>query len=124
MKFHLQAVTGNVVTGLGPGWVRVNATEYRESLLLDARDIVPGWARAGFTGLTVEDFARMLALAPEIAILGTGARQRFPHPRLYHALTEAGVGLEVMDTAAACRTYNIIAGEGRRVAVGLLIEAT
>jgi uncharacterized protein len=121
VKFHLQAATGNVVTGFGRGWIRIGAAEYRENFLLDPSEIVPGWGREGFDALVPEDFARMLAMSPEIALLGTGTRQRFPHPRLYRALTEAGIGLEVMDTGAACRTYNIIAGEGRRVAAGLII---
>jgi uncharacterized protein len=121
LKFHLQAASGNVITGFGVGWIRVGATEYRESFLLDPTEVVAGWGRGGFDALGADDFARMLALQPQIAILGTGARQRFPHPRLYRVLTEAGIGLEVMDTAAACRTYNIIAGEGRKVVAGLLI---
>jgi len=123
MKFHLQDASGHVVTAFGPSWVRIGSAEYRESVLLDPTDVAPGWAPGGFDALTAADFERMLARAPEIALLGTGVRQRFPHPRLYRALTAAGVGLEVMDTAAACRTYNIIAGEGRRVVAGLLIEA-
>ncbi len=122
VKFHLQTASGNVITGFGRGWVRVGVTEYRESLLLDAAEVVAGWGREGFDALRADDFERMLAMAPEIALVGTGSRQRFPHPRLYRALTEAGIGIEIMDTAAACRTFNIIAGEGRRVVAGLLIE--
>jgi uncharacterized protein len=121
MKFHLQSASGNIITGSGPGWVRVGAAEYRDNLLVTAEEIITGWAASGFAGLEPSDFGRMLALMPEIVLLGTGPRQRFPHPRLYRALTEAGIGLEVMDTKAACRTYNIIAGEGRRVAAGLLL---
>ena len=60
-------------------------------------------------------------LEPEIALLGTGDRQRFPHPRLIQALMARGIGVEVMDTSAACRTYNIVMLEGRRVAAALLL---
>ncbi len=123
MKFHLQGSSGNTVTGVGAGWVRVGAVEYRENLLLSPEALETGWADGGFDALDEADFARLLALAPEVALLGTGARQRFPHPRLYRALTEAGVGLETMDTPAACRTFNILAAEGRRVAMGLLLDA-
>ncbi len=121
MKFHLQTASGNLITAFGPGWVRVGATEYRENLLLAPEEIIAGWAQGGFAALAASDFDRVLALTPEVVLLGTGERQRFPHPQLYRALAEAGIGLEVMDTKAACRTYNIVAGEGRRVAAGLLL---
>ena len=75
--------------------------------------------RAG--SLSESDFAALAALTPEVALFGSGATMRFPHPRLTRALTEARIGLEVMDTPAACRTYNILAAEGRRVAAAILI---
>jgi uncharacterized protein len=121
MKFHLAPTTGNVVTGLGPGWVRIGAQEYRASLVLTAERVVTGWAAGGFDGLTEADFAGLLVHAPAIVLFGTGAAIRFPHPRQTRALTEARVGLEVMDTAAACRTFNILAAEGRKVVAALLI---
>jgi uncharacterized protein len=123
MKFHLQQAGGHTITGFGPGWIRVDATEFRDSLLLAADAIVPGWRPGGFDALAPGDFARILALSPEIVLLGTGERQRFPRPALYRVLVEAGVGIEVMDTGAACRTYNIIAGEGRRVVAALIVES-
>ena len=120
VKFHLSKGEGNVVTGTGPGWVRVGGDEHRESLILTAEAIVAPWART-FEALEPADFDRVLALRPAIVLLGTGARQRFPHPRLYRALIDAGVGVEVMDSGAAARTYNIIAAEGRRVAAALIL---
>lgn len=120
VKFHLSLAEGNVVTGSGPGWVRVGADEHRESLVIVPDAIVKPWA-ATFESLTPADFDRVGALAPEIVLLGTGARQRFPHPRLYQALTAAHIGVEVMDSGAAARTYNIIAAEGRRVAAALIL---
>ena len=121
MKFHLANATGNTVTGLGAGWVRIGATEYRANLVLLPDAIIADWAPGGFDGLTEADFAQLAAAKPDVALLGTGATLRFPPPRLTRALVEAGIGLEVMDTAAACRTYNILAAEGRKVAAGLLI---
>ena len=121
MKFHLAQSEGNVVTGSGPGWVRVGADEHRDSLVIAPDAIVKPWASGGFDALTEYDFERIKSLEPEIVLLGTGARQRFPHPRLYRVLTNARIGVEVMDSAAAARTYNIIAAEGRRVAAALLI---
>jgi uncharacterized protein len=121
MKFHLSTPSGNVVTGQGEGWVRIGVEEHRASLVLTADAVAEGFAPGGFDGLTEADFAALLAHAPEIVLLGTGTTLRFPHPRLTRALAEAGVGLEVMDTAAACRTFNILAADGRRVVAALLL---
>jgi len=121
VKFHLSTTAGNVVTAFGPGWVRIGATEYRENLVLTAEAVTTGFAPAGFEGLAESDFATLAGARPDVVLLGTGGTLRFPHPRLTRALTDAQVGLEVMDTAAACRTYNILAAEGRRVAAALLI---
>ncbi len=121
MKFHLSTTSGNVVTGLGPGWVRIGATEYRESLVLTPETVVPGFAPAGFDGLAAAEFEALLSYEPEVVLFGAGASLRFPHPSLTRALTDARVGLEVMDTPAACRTFNILAAEGRSVVAALLI---
>ena len=121
MKFHLQAPTTNVVTASGPGWVRVGQVEYRQNLVLLPDAIVEGWAPDGFAALTERDFASLLAARPELVLLGTGARQQFPHPKLLQALAAAHVGVEAMDTRAACRTFNILVAEGRRVAAALVL---
>jgi len=113
-----------MVTGTGPGWIRVGTTVYQESMVLTPTEVKTGWGSAGFAGLTPADFEGLLATDPEVVLLGTGRSLRFPHPRLSQALARAGVGLEVMDTAAACRTYNILAAEGRRVTAALLLEET
>jgi uncharacterized protein len=81
---------------------------------------VQAWTAASFDSLSDSDFAALLNLSPELVLLGTGTRQRFPHPRLTRALTEARIGIEVMNTAAACRTYNILMSEGRRVVAAFL----
>jgi uncharacterized protein len=121
VKFHLATASGNIVTGLGPGWVRIGATEYRENLVLTPVTISTGFAPAGFDGLEDADFERLLAHKPEVVLFGTGPTIRFPHPRLTRALTDARIGLEVMDTPAACRTFNILAAEGRSVVAALLL---
>ncbi len=121
VKFHLSSTSGNVVTGLGPGWVRIGATEYRENLVVTPEAVATGWATGGFDALAESDFAPLAQGKPDVVILGTGSSIRFPHPRLSRALVDAGIGLEVMDTAAACRTYNILAAEGRRVAAALIV---
>jgi uncharacterized protein len=121
MKFHLSTSTGNVVTGLGVGWIRIGPQEYRTNLVLTPEAVVTDWAGAGFEGLSATDFARLLGYGPEIVLVGTGATIHFPHPRLTRALTDARIGFEVMDTAAACRTFNILAAEARKVVAGLII---
>ena len=124
LKFHLATAAGNVVTGVGAGWLRVNADVHRQSLLLAPDAIVTPWAPAGFAGLTEDDFAPLLDLRPAVVVFGSGATLRFAHPRLTRALVAARIGVETMDTAAACRTYNILAAEGRRVAAALIVEGT
>ena len=122
MKFHLQAPSSNLVTGTGPGWVRVGTQDYRSSVVLTPSQVDAGFAPQGFEGLAAGDFQRLLASSPEIVLLGTGASQRFPHPRVIAPLLEARVGIEVMDTRAACRTYNILVAEGRNVVAALIVE--
>jgi len=122
MKFHLNAGEGNVFTGYGDDYVRLGIVEYRENVLVTPQRIVTGWCPGGFDTLAEADFVAITALQPEIVLLGTGARQRFPSPRLTRALAEARIGLDVMDTPAACRTFNILAAEERKVAVAILLD--
>ena len=122
LKFHLQAPAANVITGFGDGWIRIGADEYHEGVVILPDRVVTGWAPAGFDALAAEDFAGLLASGPEIVLLGTGRRHRFPHPRLVASLIEARTGIEAMDTGAACRTFNILVAEGRRVVAALAIE--
>jgi uncharacterized protein len=121
MKLHLATTTANVITALGDGWVRVGQVEYRGNLVLTADTVAEGWAPAGFEALAESDYAGLLATRPDVVLLGTGQALRFPHPRLTRALTAAQVGVEVMDTAAACRTFNVLAAEGRRVTAALIL---
>jgi uncharacterized protein len=121
MKFHLQTPSSNLVTGTGPGWIRVGQTEYRSNVVLLPDVVIEGWAPNGLDALTEADYAALLAHKPEMVLLGTGDRQRFAHPRLLQPLAAAHVGVEVMDTRAACRTFNILVAEDRRVAAALIV---
>ncbi|HVO87199.1 MAG TPA: MTH938/NDUFAF3 family protein, partial [Casimicrobiaceae bacterium] len=103
MKFHLQTPAANLITGVGAGWIRIGQQEYRENVVLTAEGVRTGFAPDGFDALTREDFAQLASDAPDVVLLGTGSSQRFPHPRLTQDLLAAHVGLEVMDTRAACR---------------------
>ena len=122
MKFHLQNTGGLLITGTGDGWVRVNSDEYRENVVVTPEGVTTGWAPAGFAALAEDDFRALLVQRPEVVLLGTGIRQLFPEPRLLRALIDARVGVEVMDTRAACRTYNILVAEGRSVTAALILE--
>ena len=120
MKLHASGASGvNTITGYGEGYVMVNG-ERRESSVVVMPDRTENWTVERFEDLTAEDFTFLQRLQVEIVLLGTGARQRFPHPRLTAALAQAGIGLEVMDIQAACRTYNILVAEQRKVAAALL----
>ena len=122
MKLHASGPSGvNTITGYGEGYVMVNG-ERRSSSVVVLPDRVEQWPAKSFDALSTEDFAFLGGLSAEIVLLGTGARQRFPPPQLTAELARAGVGLEVMDLQAACRTYNILVAEERKVAAALLFE--
>jgi uncharacterized protein len=122
VKLHAAGpATYNTITGYGEGYVQVNSQRYESSLIVMAEKVL-SWSASDFSGLKNEDFEKLKSLAPEIVLLGTGPTQRFPHPSLTAALTAAGIGVEVMDLKAACRTYNILAAEERKVAAALLFR--
>ena len=121
MKLQLSRPLGlNQITGHGPGHVLVNGVRHEASLIVLPDEVVANWAGV-FEGLEPRHFDALALRAPEIVLLGSGPRLRFPAPALYAGLVKARIGVEVMDTAAACRTYNILATEGRRVAAALLL---
>jgi uncharacterized protein len=122
VKLHASGPSGvNTITGYGEGYVMVNG-ERRSASVVVLPDRVEQWSAGGFDSLTADDFQFLKQLGAEIVLLGTGPRQRFPDPRLTAALAQAGIGLEVMDVQAACRTYNILVAEERKVAAALLFE--
>lgn len=122
MKLHL-ANPGDtkLFTAHGSGHVMVNGERFERSIVVLAEEVRSDWNVAGFDGLEEGHFNYFLALKPDVLLLGTGEKQRFPHPRLYRALTDAGIGVECMDTPAACRTYNILVTEDRKVVAAILI---
>ena len=121
MKLHLSRLSGlNQITGHGPGHVMVNGVRHEASLIVLPDEVVTDWVDC-FENLDAPHFDALAIRAPEIVLLGSGPRLRFPSPGLYAVLVKARIGVEVMDTAAACRTYNILAAEGRRVAAALLL---
>ena len=124
MKFQLdEPQGGNSISRLDGHSVWVNGRPHGASLLVPWRGEVQDWAPARFEDLDESHFQQILALRPELVVFGSGARLRFARPALYHCLIEARIGIETMDLAAACRTYNVLASEGRSVLAALLIEA-
>ena len=122
MKLHASAPSGaQVVTAYGDDYVAVNGVRHEQSIVV-LPDRVQPWAARSFESLTEADFAELLQAGADILILGTGAKQRFPHPRLTAPLARSGIGLEVMSLHAACRTYNILVAEERKVAAALLFR--
>jgi len=113
----------NAITAYVPGMVRVNAQPCTTSLVLPWRGPLLAWPCDAFEQLRAEHFEQLVALAPELVIFGSGLRLRFAAPALMRSLIERRIGVETMDTAAACRTYNVLAGEGRAVVAALLLEA-
>ena len=122
MKFHLtQAAGQNMITGYGDGYIAVNTQRYTRPVIVTPNREISDWDVENFAALTRGHFEALLELKPEIVLLGTGERQQFPRPELTRVLTEAGVGVEAMDTKAACRTYNILMSEGREVLAAILV---
>ena len=123
MKLHLEQLADiNAITGYGAGYVQVNQTRHEGSLIVLPQQLIQNWRPQSFADLQAEDFAELARLPVEIVLLGTGDTLRFPHPRLTRVLMEKRIGLEAMGTAAACRTYNILMGEGRKVTLALVIN--
>jgi uncharacterized protein len=125
MKFQPDRLEGvNVISRHEAGSVWVNATAWSRSVLVPARGDARSWPVARFDELAAAHFEQLLAFEPELVIFGSGNRLRFVPPALQRALIERGIGVETMDTVAACRTFNVLATEGRAVAAALLIEDT
>jgi len=122
MKLHLTQQAGqNLFTAYGAGYVMVNQQRFETSLIVLPDKLINDWPPRSLDDLNEAHFVYLATLDAEIVLLGTGNMLRFPHPRLSNPLAQARIGFEVMDTFAAARTYNILMGEGRRVAAALLL---
>lgn len=122
MKFQPDTLEGvNAIARIEPGRVWVRQEAFSHSVLVPWRGVVQTWAAHEPSDLTATHFEPLVALAPELVIFGSGPRHTFISPQLYRALIEQRIGIETMDTAAACRTYNVLVSEGRRVVAALLL---
>ena len=123
MKLHLSNTAGlNLFTAYGDDYVAVNHEKHEKNLIVLSTSIISGWCAATPVTLAEADMQKLLELDSEIILLGTGGHQRFVHGTLMRPFASAGIGLEVMDLKAACRTYNILVAEGRKVAAALLFD--
>jgi uncharacterized protein len=122
LKLHLNtSISQKIFTAHGEGYVAVSRERFEHSIVVTPEQVLDDWQPQDFDALDETHFAYFLALKPEILIFGTGAQQRFAHPQLYQALVAAGIGVEFMNTAAACRTYNVLMAEDRKVVAAILL---
>lgn len=122
MQLHLdQPGTRNIIRAYAAGYVLINDLRVTQPVLITPEQLVNPWTECDFTSLRPEDLERVAALQPDIALLGTGARLRFPAASILAPLRQRHISVEVMDTGAACRCYTVLAAEGRNVAAALLM---
>jgi uncharacterized protein len=130
MKLQPDKSDRQIINAYGPGWVSVGSIvagvpqteKITHSIVIGSQGERLDWAGVGFEQLSAELFDQLAQLKPELVVFGSGSKLRFPHPSLQRALMAARIGLETMDTLAACRTYNILAGEDRHVIGVFLID--
>jgi uncharacterized protein len=123
VKFQPDHLAGtNAITRHEPGALWVGNLRFERSVLVPWRGEVAPWAPARVDQLASQHFDAVLGLKPELVIFGSGPRLRFVSPALLRSLIERGIGVETMDTAAACRTYNVLVAEGRSAVAALLLE--
>ncbi len=119
MKFTRELPGTLTVRSVGCDGIRINDAVFSSAIALTPEDVIDCWPRVPVAELTESDFSDLLQHSPELVLLGTGAAQEFPPKELVFAFARRGIGLEVMDSAAAARTFNVLAGEGRQVAAVL-----
>ena len=122
MALHLNTNTNqNLFTGHGEGYVAINGRQFQQPVVVMAGQVRTDWPATDFAALEARHFDYFLELKPEVVLFGTGAKQQFAHPNLYRELIKARIGIEFMDTPAACRTYNILVAEDRKVVAAVLL---
>jgi uncharacterized protein len=122
MKLEADHFDVQTIQGYGSGWVGVQGEKISHSVILSSQGERVDWRCERFEDLTEAHFAQLAEFDAELIIFGSGSRLRFPPAAWLQPLMAKRIGLETMDTGAACRTYNILAGEGRRVAVALVLD--
>ncbi len=121
MEITTDRGAGHYIDSYAAGCIIIDGHEYNGSLIISPRKIINNWPALSSKDLTLKNFQALLNLQPQLIIIGTGEQQVFPNPQVLAALTKDKVGVEIMTTAAACRTYNILMAEQRNVVAGLLV---
>jgi len=121
MQLDLEKNSGIFIRSFSPGELRVNDQIIAGPVILTPEDIIVDWRPPSIDALSIADFDAALAIGPELILFGTGARHTFPPVTLFTEIMRAGIGFEAMGTAAACRTFNVLTAEGRRVAAALIV---
>ena len=122
MKLHPDIITVQSISGYGPGWIGIGGERITSSVIISSTGERQEWACRCFEELGAAHFAQLAELGAELIIFGSGKRIRFPKPDWIKPLIDRQTGIETMDTEAACRTYNVLAAEGRRVVAALLMD--
>lgn len=121
MKLQADRFDTLSVQAHGPGWVVVGNQRYAHSVVVGSNGMLQPWPCSCIEDLQASHFETLLAFEPEVVVFGSGERLQFVHPQVLRPLIDAGIGVETMDSMAAARTFNILAGEGRRVAAAILL---
>lgn len=122
MKFQPDKSGTPSITAYGPGWVALLGERFNSSIVIGSRGERIHWNCTNFSALTLAHFESIVELEPELLIFGSGKSLVFPEPQWLSPLANRRIGIETMDTQAACRTFNILAAEGRHVIAALLLE--
>jgi len=122
MKFTADSISGNIIRSYTPGQIKLRDDIIRSNLIISQDKVIPDWDPPAIEHLSIADFAPALEQKPDIILFGTGRRQNFPSISLLTEILRSGTAIEVMETGAACRTYNVLIGEYRSVVAALLID--
>lgn len=122
MQLDRETGSGNIIKSYSAGELRINDAIFTNHVIVSADDIIENWSPAIISELSIADFSAAIRSRPELIIFGTGIEQIFPPATVMTEILRQGIGFEVMDTAAACRTFNVLAGERRRIAAALMLR--
>jgi uncharacterized protein len=122
MRFTADSAQGNVIHSYIPGEIRLQGQTLKAHAIISRDELIPDWQPAAINELSIADFQAALDLKPDIILFGTGIHQQFPGMHVMTEIMRAGIAIEVMETHAACRTFNVLIGENRAAVAALLIE--
>jgi len=122
MKFTADSGTGNLIQSYSSGELKLRDQTISSNVIISQDQIIANWNPPSISQLSIADFAPAMELKPDIILFGTGLRQEFPDLSLLTEIMRSGIAIEVMETNAACRTFNVLVGEYRAVVAALIVE--